>query len=430
MSQPTQPMAPKQNLMQTFLLAVTMFLAFQLFFNKETKTDTKTAKEVLQTMQKESLTQKDVTLAQELNTYKSKINSDSGLKEKEKIEKILEATMLVASTQLQSGIARHDIDRLNNAYNTLSGEERVHNDEPAWRDKTYLALNDKGNLLVHTSPTKLYNEISEKLQTYNKNLKIWGFFPGYDFMDALVHLTGAYSWSYGLAALLLAIIVRTIVWPLALKTTLHSRKMSQLVPLINELKEKYKGPELNMKTMELYKQYGMNPVSGCLPAAAQIPLFLVIFQAMSAYKFEFKKGTFLWINPQLSESTNGFLAHSLGEMDYILITLYGASMLLTTFLNPPTDPVNAQQQKTTSIMVSIMFSVMMFFWPLPSAFVLYWIFANLLGVLQTLYINRIPVAPLMRINASGEATPLSNLMNGSLFNKIGGPKPKKQRPKK
>ena len=54
------------------------------------------------------------------------------------------------------------------------------------------------------------------------------------------------------------------------------------------------------KTMELYKEYGINPFAGCLPALIQIPLFITVYQFMLHYQFEFQKGYFLWINPSTS----------------------------------------------------------------------------------------------------------------------------------
>ena len=153
---------------------------------------------------------------------------------------------------------------------------------------------------------------------------------------------------------------------------------------------------LNFKVMELYKEYGINPMAGCGPALLQMPLFLAIYQCMLYYKFEFQKGTFLWINPSTSAATNGFVAPNLGERDYILLVLYGASMIATTLLTPVSDPSNAKQQRLMGVGIAIFFTFLMFtgVFPVPAAFVLYWIFTNVMATAQSLRAYRLPLPPL------------------------------------
>jgi YidC/Oxa1 family membrane protein insertase len=153
--------------------------------------------------------------------------------------------------------------------------------------------------------------------------------------------------------------------------------------------------------MELYREYGINPLAGCFPALLQMPLFLTVYQFMLHYQFAFQKGTFLWINPSVAANTNGLTAPNLGEMDYPLIVLYGVTMLISVLMAPVSDPTQAKQQRLMSVGMSLLFAVFMFFWPLPSAFVLYWVFTNILSSLQSYRAYRLPLAPLQKVNAAG-----------------------------
>jgi YidC/Oxa1 family membrane protein insertase len=257
----------------------------------------------------------------------------------------------------------------------------------------------------------MYQDLIGELSRRSKSDLIGGFIPGYQLIDLLVNLTGkAPAFSYWFAALLLAAIVRGVVWPLAQKQYMFGRQMAQLSPLVTELRERYTDKktkqvtnpqEFQQKSMELYREYGVNPFSGCWPALVQLPFFLAIYQCMVHYQFEFQKGTFLWINADVSRSTNGFIAPNLGERDYILIGIYAISMVVTTLLAPVSDPANAKQGKIMGVSMAVIFSVIMFFWPLPSAFVLYWVFTNVFTTLQMLRAYRLPLPPLQKVNAPG-----------------------------
>jgi YidC/Oxa1 family membrane protein insertase len=243
-------------------------------------------------------------------------------------------------------------------------------------------------------------------------------------MEFLVGLTGnTPGFSYWFAALMLAILVRLAVFPLAQKQYMWGRRMSQLAPYIKEIQEKFKDKKtgkvtdqqaMTLETMDLYKRYGFNPFAGCLPALIQLPLFLIIYQCMLLYRFEFTKGFFLWIQPGSGSFLGMPLAPNLGERDYLIIIVYGISMVVTTLLTPVSDPTNVRQQRMIGISIALIFSVMMFFWPLPSAFVVYWVFTNILATAQSLYVYRMPVAPLepVQTTAGGAIPTTSRDLNG------------------
>ncbi len=346
-------------------------------------------------------------------------------KEAEKNLKLMEARMLLSDAQYKAAINQKDLNRVILAFDALQNLERAHGQEPIWTQKFRVAYHDKftkdgrdkvaftdakGNKFVEITPAQLKHAARDTASDLGKNTPVWGFFPGYELIDFIVGITGRVSgFSYALACFLLALFVRAVVFPLSKKQMIIGRRMSQLTPLAQEIKDQYKTKdgkpipmekqqEMNQRVMGLYQEYGLNPFAGCMPALLQMPLFFLIYQSMLHYRFQFEKGTFLWITESVGKATHGFLGANLGQKDYILIVVYGISMLVTTWLQPVSDPTNAKQQRVMGMSMALLFSVMMFFWPVPSAFVLYWVFTNVLATAQSLWIYKMPMAPLEKVN--------------------------------
>src|SRR5438128_1494331 len=102
--------------------------------------------------------------------------------------------------------------------------------------------------------------------------------------------------SYGASILALTAIIKIVLWPLQNKANLSMRRMSLLNPKIQELREKYKDDptRMNQEVMKLYKDYGINPVGGCLPMMIQIPIFFGRFK-MLGQAVELRNASFLWV---------------------------------------------------------------------------------------------------------------------------------------
>lgn len=217
----------------------------------------------------------------------------------------------------------------------------------------------------------------------------------YRVMDALVAVTGRVPWlSYWVAIVLLTVIVKILITPLTKAQFKSMREMQRLQPLIKQLQEKYKGDqrEIGAKTMELYKEHGVNPLAGCLPILIQMPILILVYTAIRYYEFQFAKGTFLWIGwDQLVHNFSipimgrpvWITAANLAQPDLILLVLYTVSMVVSQRLSA-VDPTQAEQQKMMAIMMPLMFFFLIGY--LPSAFVLYWLIFNLLQTWQQYHI--------------------------------------------
>src|SRR5580765_959831 len=100
---------------------------------------------------------------------------------------------------------------------------------------------------------------------------------------AIIHIFYVYSGNYGVAIILLTIITKVLFFPLTLKSMTSMRAMQTLQPQINALRSKYKSDpqRLQKETMDLYRQHGVNPLGGCLPMIAQVPIFYALYLALS-----------------------------------------------------------------------------------------------------------------------------------------------------
>jgi len=194
--------------------------------------------------------------------------------------------------------------------------------------------------------------------------------------------------NYGVAIMLLTIIVRVIFWPITHKGTESMRKMQALQPQLKEIREKFKdNPQrMQQETMAFYKENKVNPMGGCLPMFVQIPVFIALFVVLrSAIELRFSK--FLWIS-DLSAPENLFagMIPIVGSLN-ILPLLMSATMILQQKMTPSAgDP---QQQKMMAIMMPIM--MLFFFYTMPSGLVLYWTTSNLIMIAQMMIKKQKPV---------------------------------------
>lgn len=226
---------------------------------------------------------------------------------------------------------------------------------------------------------------------------------GYQFVKGLVNLTGNIHWfSYTFAIVLLAILVRVVTYPINQRQFRFMRQMKALAPITEEIKKRYSGQEAVLKQQELFKKYNINYGAACLGMAAPLPFFMWMYSVIRAFRYQFEHGTFLWIQPSVADSVNSWfvntfhvsktfqlVAPNLGHQDNLLLLIYGVTMYIQQRMTVM-DPGQANTNKNQSLIMSLVLLVMMFFWKLPSAFVVYWISFNVLYTVQQLWVNREP----------------------------------------
>ena len=190
--------------------------------------------------------------------------------------------------------------------------------------------------------------------------------------------------NYGVAIILLTILVRVLFWPLTHKSTVGMRKMQEIQPLMKEIQAKYKdNPQrLQQETWALYKDHKVNPLSSCLPMLIQIPIFIALFNVLRS-AVELRYAPFLWI-ADLSEPEALFASwFPFGGLNILPILMAVSTGLQSAFTPSAGDK---SQQK---MMVVFMPAMMLFmFYSFPSALSLYWFLSNLFSIVQMWLIRR------------------------------------------
>ncbi len=216
------------------------------------------------------------------------------------------------------------------------------------------------------------------------HIAYWSWFefiarPLARFLVLLYDLVG----NYGLAIILLTIIVRLIFWPVTQKANNSMRKMQKIQPQMKALREKYKSnpQELNMRMMELYKQEKVNPLGGCLPMLLQLPIFFALYSVFDS-AVELRHVSFLWAKDLAQPDQVGPVLNFLG-FDLALhpwIIMMTILMVIQQKMTPSQgDPA---QQKIMMAMPVIM--LVMLYW-LPSGLTLYWTVSQLFSIIQLKY---------------------------------------------
>ena len=200
------------------------------------------------------------------------------------------------------------------------------------------------------------------------------FFAKYIFtlLDFLYEHIG----NWGVAIIVLTLIVRIILFPLSFKGMVGMQKLKDLAPKMKELQEKYKDnpQKLQSSMMELYKKHGANPLGGCLPLILQIPVFFAIYRVLYN-AVELKNAPFFaWI-------------HDLSVMDpyFIFPVLMGISMYVQQVLTPTAinDPLQAKVFKWLPVIFTL------FLITFPAGLILYWTINNVISIVQQLVINKL-----------------------------------------
>ncbi|MBU0465680.1 MAG: membrane protein insertase YidC [Proteobacteria bacterium] len=196
--------------------------------------------------------------------------------------------------------------------------------------------------------------------------------------------------NYGVAIILLTILIKLIFWPLGTKSYKSMNEMKKVQPLMMEIREKYKNDKqkMNQEIMGLYKTYKVNPASGCLPLLVQMPIFFALYR-MLYQAIELRHAPFIgWISdlsaPDRLFNFN-FAIPMMQEPHGIpmLTLLMGASFLLQQKMTPTAgDPMQAKMMMLMPIFMTVIFI------NFPAGLVLYMFVNNIISMGQQYYIQK------------------------------------------
>ncbi len=216
--------------------------------------------------------------------------------------------------------------------------------------------------------------------------------PVTDAMLALLNGIHMLVPSYGLDMILLALVVRLALWPLAQQQFKSMAEMQKLQPLIKQLQAKHKGQpqELQAATMALYKEHAVNPLAGCLPMVIQLPVLFGLYWAINSQISHFQQEHFLWIGSAISVQYPAIFATSLAVLDMPLFVIYIVSMYISVrYGSPPSsDPQQAQTQKIMAFVSPAMIAYFGWRYHFASALLLYWLSLNIFTMAQQFIMYR------------------------------------------
>ena len=230
--------------------------------------------------------------------------------------------------------------------------------------------------------TLLFNQILYQ-PLFNFLVYLYNVIPGNDF---------------GVAIIVLTLIVRVIFTPFSIKMLVSQRRLSELQPKIKEIQEKFKHDKVaqSQAVMELYKKEGVNPMSGCLPLIIQLPLLFALYKALanglnpenlgSLYSFIHNPG-------QINNIAFGFL--DLAKKSPFLSIAAGAFQMIQSKISAQQMPLKdggnqafnmAMMNKHMLYFFPIM--IIIISWNLPAGLVLYWAVTTFFSIFEQLYIKK------------------------------------------
>lgn len=255
-----------------------------------------------------------------------------------------------------------------------------------------------GPVSLYVGPKEI--DLLKKIDPQLEGLIDFGWFGiiGKPMFLALKWIYG-YCRNYGLAVILLTILINMAIFPLRWKSMVSAQRMQKIQPKIKAIQERYKKykvkdpkrQEMNQEMMALYKEHGVNPLGGCLPMLLQMPI-LVAFYNVLRVAIDLRQVTFLWI-PDLSQH----------DKTYMLVII----MVITQFIMqkmtpaPSADPAQAKMFMLMPLIFGFMFA------KVASGLVLYWLTGNVIGIIQQFFLNRFGMT-------SGPASKGDNLAKGKL----------------
>ena len=205
---------------------------------------------------------------------------------------------------------------------------------------------------------------------------------------------GSYGWNYGIVILVLTIMLKLVLFPIAYKTYRSTAKMRVLKPQVDEINKKFPKKEDAMKkqqaTMALYKQVGVNPMAGCVPMLLQFPILIALFRFFPA-SIELRQKSFLWATDLSSYDSIATLPFEIpfyGDHVSLFTLLMTVSTIIYTWMNNQMMASSQQMpgMKTMMYLMPIMF--LGWFNNYASGLSYYYMLANLITFGQMFIIRR------------------------------------------
>lgn len=253
------------------------------------------------------------------------------------------------------------------------------------------ALKETTRLFVGAKESTVLDSYEDSGITYFGKMISWGWFEWFEkpFLWLLRNLNSL-AGNFGVAIILLTVIIRGVMFPIAQKQFASMAQMKAVQPKMKAIQERYKDDkqQQQQEIMKLYKEEKVNPLAGCLPLLIQIPIFFALYKVL-ILAIEMRHEPFLYMS-DLSAPDPATILNAFGLLPYevpgflgigILAVLLGVTMWLTFKLNP--SAMDPMQQQIFNLMPWILMFVMA---PFAAGLLLYWVTSNILTLAQQKYL--------------------------------------------
>ncbi len=197
-------------------------------------------------------------------------------------------------------------------------------------------------------------------------------------VDVLKAINGMVG-NYGIAIIIVTILMRALIFPLTLKQEQSMKKMRDSQPEIDKIKEKYKDnpQKMNEEVMKFYKDNNINPMGGCLPILIQMPIFVALYYAFSGSAIP-NDATFLWFNLKKPDEL-----FKIGSFAVNLLPILNTGV---TYIQQKIMSDTTKGQETNNTMQSMLYTMpimmLVLFYNMPSGVTLYYLVSGILSVIQ------------------------------------------------
>ncbi|MFS0878658.1 YidC family membrane integrase SpoIIIJ [Metabacillus niabensis] len=219
-------------------------------------------------------------------------------------------------------------------------------------------------------------EVNEPITSESEGF--WNSYIVYPLSQVITYFAEITGNNYGIAIVLVTIIIRLAILPLMIKQMRSSKAMQAIQPEMQKLREKYSSKDqqtqqkLQQETMALFQKHGVNPLAGCFPLIIQMPILIGFYHAIMRTR-EIAEHNFLWFD--------------LGEKDpYFILPLIAG---LTTFIQQKMMMAGQANQNPQMVMMLWIMPIMIIVFAIsfPAALSLYWVVGNLFMIVQTYFIK-------------------------------------------
>lgn len=241
----------------------------------------------------------------------------------------------------------------------------------------------------------VYGNEAEYIVPYGKSIigtaNRWVIRPMFNFLSSFIS-------SKGIVILLLTLIVKLVLYPLMYKMLYSQAKMAALKPRLSALKEKYKDDQsqAQMESMKLYREFGVNPLGGCLPVVLQMPIWLALYRFFPA-AIEFRQEGFLWATDLSSYDAAIWLPFAIPGVGHEHLSLFTLLWVVTTLIYTYYNMqqmdmanmggANAKMMKYMQFLMPVFF--LFFFNGFASGLTCYLVFSNLFNIAQTIITKQV-----------------------------------------